>query len=135
MSTVSPSRVTPSRRTGAAVAFRMIPAVATRPTAAVSLPIIRASVRVSSLFAMLSALDSRSKSLTPPFGLTYRLGHLPLLDERQRIVHILRKDDRFLINRLHTAVEELVAHSDGVGLLVRRLQHGDEAGTIPNDSL
>src|SRR3954454_16998474 len=47
-----------------------------------------------------------------------RLPHFPLLDERQRIVHVLREHDGILGDRLHRAVEHLVAGLDDVGAVV-----------------
>ena len=40
-----------------------------------------------------------------------------------------------LVDRFHRAVEQLVPDPDGVGLVVRRLQHRDEAGAIAQHAL
>src|SRR4029453_6255409 len=96
MSTASPWAVTPTSRTGAAVAWRMMPAAAASARAAVTWRTRRAGIvrGISRFwFAFFEIFFSPlSKQLAPPFGLPTRLGHSPLLDERQRVADVLGED-------------------------------------------
>src|SRR5688500_11074411 len=104
MITASPCAVTPTSRTGAPEAARITPRVAAMATIASSRAAPRGIPRrapgrtarrsLPSLFAII--VSALSQSSATPFGLPNRFRHLPLLDERQRIVHVLREDDGFL---------------------------------------
>src|SRR6478609_7608345 len=75
-----------------------------------------------------SALSVGRVWLTAAVGGADAFGNFTLLDERQRVMHVLREHHAVLGDGLDRSVGEAIAAADDVGLVVRRLDHRQVAG-------
>src|SRR5688572_16445351 len=59
---------------------------------------------------------------------------LSLLDHRQRIIHVLREDDRLAIDGFHGTVEQFIPRAHLIGLVVWPLEQREEPVAILEDA-